>query len=163
MTLRSDHPEIQAKIRRVIEQGHIDAEDFNGVSDVTICLRCSAELKPANQDPEYNVLGQSGIRGRARKTEPDEENGEVCLLDGATNLGFPVAFTHDNLRTLLITALRLRRRLPSVVARRPPMTMMRRKSTSSLPRRRPSAPRRPLPRRRRRLSRMRKTPRTSRL
>jgi len=36
LTLRSDHPEIQAKIRRVIEQGHIDAEDFKGVSGATI-------------------------------------------------------------------------------------------------------------------------------
>ena len=28
----SDHSEMQAKIRRVIEQGHIDDEDFKGVS-----------------------------------------------------------------------------------------------------------------------------------
>jgi hypothetical protein len=26
------HPDLQAKVRRVIEQGHIDPEDFNGVS-----------------------------------------------------------------------------------------------------------------------------------
>lgn len=32
LTLCSDHPEIQEKIRRVVEQGHIDDEDFNGVS-----------------------------------------------------------------------------------------------------------------------------------
>jgi hypothetical protein len=25
-------PDIQAKIKRVVAQGHIDAEDFNGVS-----------------------------------------------------------------------------------------------------------------------------------
>jgi hypothetical protein len=31
--MRSEHPEVQAKIRRVIEQGHIDPEDFNGVSE----------------------------------------------------------------------------------------------------------------------------------
>jgi len=30
--MHSDHPDIQEKIRRVIEQGHIDEEDFNGVS-----------------------------------------------------------------------------------------------------------------------------------
>lgn len=30
----SDHPEVQEKIRRVIKQGHIDPEDFNGVSGV---------------------------------------------------------------------------------------------------------------------------------
>ena len=30
--VESATPELQAKIRRVIEQGHIDAEDFNGVS-----------------------------------------------------------------------------------------------------------------------------------
>jgi serine/threonine-protein kinase ATR len=28
---RREHPEVQAKIRRVVEQGHIDPEDFNGV------------------------------------------------------------------------------------------------------------------------------------
>lgn len=26
-----DHPEIQEKVRRVVMQGHIDPEDFNGV------------------------------------------------------------------------------------------------------------------------------------
>lgn len=31
-TLDSDHPELQAKIRRCVEQGHIDPEDFRGVS-----------------------------------------------------------------------------------------------------------------------------------
>ena len=29
---RSDHPDVQEKIRRVITQGHIDPDDFNGVS-----------------------------------------------------------------------------------------------------------------------------------
>jgi len=43
-----------------------------------------------DQDPEYNVLGKSGIRGRAKKTEPDEENGEVGLLDGAQNPSCPL-------------------------------------------------------------------------
>lgn len=44
-------------------EGKIADEDFNG-------------------DPEYNVLGQTGIRGRAtkKKAEADDENGEeqVC-------------------------------------------------------------------------------------
>jgi len=30
-------PELQEKIRRVVEQGHIDAEDFNGVSALVSC------------------------------------------------------------------------------------------------------------------------------
>jgi hypothetical protein len=29
----SAYPDVQAKIRRVVQQGHIDAEDFNGVCD----------------------------------------------------------------------------------------------------------------------------------
>lgn len=31
MPTYSEHPDLQEKIRRVIEQGFIDAEDFNGV------------------------------------------------------------------------------------------------------------------------------------
>jgi hypothetical protein len=33
LTFGSGHPEVQEKIRRVIKQGHIDADDFNGVSE----------------------------------------------------------------------------------------------------------------------------------
>lgn len=59
----SDHPELQAKIRTAMIEGKIADEDFNG-------------------DPEYNVLGQSGIRGRAtkKKADAEDENGEekVC-------------------------------------------------------------------------------------
>ncbi|KAI0455723.1 hypothetical protein F5B21DRAFT_470422 [Xylaria acuta] len=47
-------PDIKAKIQRVVEQGHIDAEDFNG-------------------DPEFNVPGKTAIRGRAKKPKADEE------------------------------------------------------------------------------------------
>lgn len=32
LTARRDHPEVQEKIKRVITQGHIDPEDFKGVS-----------------------------------------------------------------------------------------------------------------------------------
>lgn len=55
----SDHPELQAKIRTAMIEGKIADEDFNG-------------------DPEYNVLGQSGIRGRAtkKKAEAEDENDE---------------------------------------------------------------------------------------
>lgn len=54
----SDHPELQAKIRNAMIEGKIADEDFNG-------------------DPEYNVLGQSGIRGRATKKKAEaDENGE---------------------------------------------------------------------------------------
>lgn len=42
----SDHPELQAKIRTAMIEGKIADEDFNG-------------------DPEYNMLGQAGIRGRS--------------------------------------------------------------------------------------------------
>ncbi|KKY37634.1 putative protein kinase rad3 [Diaporthe ampelina] len=54
-----DHPELQAKIRTAMIEGKIADEDFNG-------------------DPEYNVLGQSGIRGRAtkKKADPEDENAE---------------------------------------------------------------------------------------
>lgn len=43
-------------------EGKIADEDFNG-------------------DPEYNVLGQSGIRGRAtkKKAEDEDENGEKAV------------------------------------------------------------------------------------
>jgi len=30
--INSDHADVQAKIRRCVEQGHIDADDFKGVS-----------------------------------------------------------------------------------------------------------------------------------
>ena len=55
----SDHPELQAKIRTAMIEGKIADEDFNG-------------------DPEYNVLGQTGIRGREtkKKAEPEDEDGE---------------------------------------------------------------------------------------
>lgn len=32
----SDHPELQAKVRRCVEQGHIDPEDFKGVSPLSL-------------------------------------------------------------------------------------------------------------------------------
>lgn len=59
----------QEKIRTAMIEGKIADEDFNG-------------------DPEYNVLGKAGIRGRAPKTpkvkpgEEDEhqEQGEVSLI-----------------------------------------------------------------------------------
>lgn len=58
-TLRSDHPDLQEKIRRVVTQGHIDPEDFRG-------------------DPELNVPGEKGIRRRAKraKKSKDEEEDE---------------------------------------------------------------------------------------
>lgn len=34
----SANPEVQEKIRRVIEQGHIDPVDFNGVSEPVTLL-----------------------------------------------------------------------------------------------------------------------------
>ncbi len=41
----SDHPDEQEKFRRVVMQGHIDAEDFNGVSphfiDLMFYTSCS--------------------------------------------------------------------------------------------------------------------------
>ncbi|KAK1731474.1 uncharacterized protein BDZ83DRAFT_160810 [Colletotrichum acutatum] len=49
-----DHPDLQAKIRSAIEQGHIDAADFNG-------------------DPWMNKLGQRGIRGKKPKDWDDGE------------------------------------------------------------------------------------------
>ncbi|KXH46337.1 phosphatidylinositol 3 [Colletotrichum simmondsii] len=49
-----DHPDLQAKIRSAIEQGHIDAEDFNG-------------------DPWMNKPGQRGIRGKKPKDWDDDE------------------------------------------------------------------------------------------
>ncbi|KAH8754115.1 hypothetical protein F5883DRAFT_187045 [Diaporthe sp. PMI_573] len=53
------HPELQAKIRTAMIEGKIADEDFNG-------------------DPEYNVLGQTGIRGRVskKKAEDEDDNGE---------------------------------------------------------------------------------------
>ncbi|KAI0534383.1 zf-PARP-domain-containing protein [Xylaria digitata] len=49
--------EIKEKIQRVVSQGHIDAEDFNG-------------------DPEFNVPGKTAIRGRAKKPKADEEEAD---------------------------------------------------------------------------------------
>lgn len=57
--------ELQKKIRTAMIEGKIADEDFKG-------------------DPAYNVLGQSGIRGRAPRTpkvkpgeEEQQEQGEV--------------------------------------------------------------------------------------
>lgn len=33
LTTRSNHPDVREKIQRVVTQGHIDPEDFNGVSN----------------------------------------------------------------------------------------------------------------------------------
>ncbi|KAK2030262.1 zf-PARP-domain-containing protein [Colletotrichum zoysiae] len=52
-----DHPDLQAKIRKAIEQGHIDPEDFNG-------------------DPWMNKPGQRGIRGKKPKDWDDGEEAE---------------------------------------------------------------------------------------
>ncbi|ORY67259.1 uncharacterized protein BCR38DRAFT_472708 [Pseudomassariella vexata] len=52
-----DHPDVQEKIRRVIAQGHIDPEDFNG-------------------DPDFNKPGQTAIRGRAKKAKAGDEDEE---------------------------------------------------------------------------------------
>ncbi|KAL2129067.1 hypothetical protein VTI74DRAFT_8282 [Chaetomium olivicolor] len=49
-----EHPDAVEKVKRVITQGHIDPEDFNG-------------------DPAYNKPGQKGIRPRARKVKADDE------------------------------------------------------------------------------------------
>ncbi|KAM0280629.1 hypothetical protein ACHAQH_003936 [Verticillium albo-atrum] len=61
----ADYPDLQAKIREAVEQGHIAPEDFNG-------------------DPEYNKLGQRAIRGRAAVNKAKaEENGDAPK-DGET-------------------------------------------------------------------------------
>ncbi|CAI4211036.1 unnamed protein product [Parascedosporium putredinis] len=58
----NDHADVQAKIRRCVEQGHIDADDFKG-------------------DPDYNVPGKRGIRaparrGKAQAATDDEDEAE---------------------------------------------------------------------------------------
>ncbi|RDA89254.1 hypothetical protein CP532_0533 [Ophiocordyceps camponoti-leonardi (nom. inval.)] len=50
----NDHPDIQDKIRRCVEQGHIDAEDFKG-------------------DPEKNRPGEKGIRLTAKQKASKEK------------------------------------------------------------------------------------------
>ncbi|KAL1872383.1 serine/threonine-protein kinase M1 [Diaporthe australafricana] len=53
----SDHPELQAKIRTAMIEGKIADEDFNG-------------------DPEYNMLGQAGIRGRSSAKGGEDQDGD---------------------------------------------------------------------------------------
>jgi serine/threonine-protein kinase ATR len=36
LTMRRNHPDVQEKIKRVIKQGHIDPEDFKGVSGLLL-------------------------------------------------------------------------------------------------------------------------------
>ncbi|KAK1985884.1 hypothetical protein LZ30DRAFT_335371 [Colletotrichum cereale] len=55
-----DHPDLQAKVRKAVEQGHIDPEDFNG-------------------DPWMNKPGQRGIRGKKPKDWDDGEEAEVSF------------------------------------------------------------------------------------
>ncbi|KAK6224861.1 hypothetical protein QIS74_03188 [Colletotrichum tabaci] len=52
-----DHPDLQAKIRKAVEQGHIDPDDFNG-------------------DPWMNKTGQRGIRGKKPKDWDDGEDAD---------------------------------------------------------------------------------------
>jgi hypothetical protein len=37
LTKNSGHPDVQEKDKRVVTQGHLDAEDFKGVSDTIHC------------------------------------------------------------------------------------------------------------------------------
>lgn len=65
LCLSSDFPELQEKIRTAMIEGKIADEDFNG-------------------DPEFNMLGQRGIRRAVRKSkakdgEGDEQEGQVCI------------------------------------------------------------------------------------
>ncbi|KAI3397803.1 hypothetical protein diail_10336 [Diaporthe ilicicola] len=63
-----DHPELQAKIRSAMIEGKIADEDFNG-------------------DPEYNVLGQSGIRGRTSAKNTEDQNGDTPVKKPAKKRG----------------------------------------------------------------------------
>ncbi len=81
---RSDHPEIQEKIRRCVKQGHIDPEDFKGVWTPAQYHRVLilADLQ-RHQDPEKNKPGEKGIRLTAKQREKlDKEAAaaaaEVC-------------------------------------------------------------------------------------
>ena len=67
LTIVNRDKDIREKIIRCVKQGHIDAEDFKGVS-------CTDYLDPhfqyANkrkQDPEKNVPGAIGIRLNAKE------------------------------------------------------------------------------------------------
>ena len=46
----ADHPELQEKVRRVITQGFIDHEDWNGV-----CLHAFNSLPPACADTDRRI------------------------------------------------------------------------------------------------------------
>ncbi|TDZ36271.1 PARP-type zinc finger-containing protein [Colletotrichum trifolii] len=61
-----DHPDLQAKIRAAINNGHVAPEDFNG-------------------DPWMNKAGQRGIRGKKPKEWNDGEDGDVPNADNSDN------------------------------------------------------------------------------
>lgn len=58
-----EYPDLRQKVQRVLNQGHIDAEDFNG-------------------DPEFNVPGQKGIRPRQPRKKKNAEEEVSCALPG---------------------------------------------------------------------------------
>lgn len=80
-----DFPVLREKVQRVITQGHIDPEDFKGVSYTLYTGLDPAFLTDIPfsiiQDPEMNKLGQRGIHSKKKK-EPkaSEEDEEEVLL-----------------------------------------------------------------------------------
>ncbi|KAK1990999.1 zf-PARP-domain-containing protein, partial [Colletotrichum falcatum] len=110
-----DHPDLQEKIRKAVEQGHVDPADFNG-------------------DPWMNKPGQRGIRGKKPKDWDDGDGAEVSSLPAGSD-------PHERL-TPARRKRRLPPRARSAAASPPPPPMRRRRRSPrrSVPRRRPSRP-----------------------
>lgn len=64
----------------MVAQGHIDAEDFNGVSVSVMAGLDEVAVADGGKDPEMNKPGQKGIFARKKKTKQEDGDDQVCLL-----------------------------------------------------------------------------------
>lgn len=80
--------DIQEKMRRALEQGHVDDEDWKGVSQASELVVRFLLLK-IEQDSEYNRPGMNGFRKRTPKKKATQE--EVCTEE-TMNFALPFFF-----------------------------------------------------------------------
>lgn len=65
--------DMQAKVLRALEQGHVDDEDWKGVSIFVYRSRHITRVNTTSKDPEMNVPGSSGKVKRKTKKQLQAE------------------------------------------------------------------------------------------
>lgn len=69
--------DLQEQVRRAMEQGHVDDEDWNGVSLTTVALLLRSDIV---QDLEMNRPGMKGFRSPATKKAAKEQKVSRFIL-----------------------------------------------------------------------------------